>query len=124
MRTVPAVRLPVHDHLSRQNFADRPPEYRALLKTRFEKANARLLVLEQELTALSKKSTPVQGNDGVQKSASLLFDLFNFLTVARAAHEVQLNTISTYDDVNGYVPGLTSKDTVRLLQDQPYRPKH
>ena len=98
---------------------DHITEHRAgqpFLEVRFAESKARLLALSQEMQVLSKVATNAQGNTGLQKSASLLFDpLIDFYTVAQSTLAVS-NSIANRLDTGGYVPGLNTLDTVSLLQ--------
>ncbi|KAL9074852.1 MAG: hypothetical protein Q9161_001990 [Pseudevernia consocians] len=90
--------------------------WQPFLEVRFAESKARLLALSQEMQVLSKVATNAQGNAGLQKSASLLFDpLIDFYTVAQSTLAVS-NSIANRLDTGGYVPGLTYLDTVSLLQ--------
>lgn len=103
-------------------FADHLPAFRDLLQTKFEKVYYRQSVLQQEMLAIARGTAerPL-GNEGLRRTASLLFNpLINFSTVRLSALAVSQSIVIAFD-LDGFTPGqgLNNRDTVRLFQNHP-----
>ena len=93
-----------------------------IVQFKIGKTRARLFAQWLEMGPLASRTNPTGGNEGLRKTASLLFDpLLNFYTVAGASREVALSVSGTLD-IGGYKSnqGLANTDTVSLLQGLLY----
>lgn len=91
-----------------------------LVLFKIEKTTARLLAQSQEMVVLSSRNNPAPGNEGLRRTASLLFDpLLDFSTVAQSTKAVAAS-VTTSLGPGGYVAGLNNGDTVSLLQGLLY----
>ena len=93
-----------------------------LVLSKIGKTRARLLAQSQEMIVLSSRNNPAHGNEGLRRTASLLFDpLLHFYTVAGSTRDVA-TSVTTPLDIGGYKPngGLSNGDTVSLLQGLLY----
>lgn len=91
---------------------------RDLISANFQKAHSRILALSQEMAILWRKGSAGQGNEGLQRTAAMLFDPnIDFYTVYQSTRAVATTTRIAYEQLTGFAPGLVDLDTVRLLHD-------
>ena len=114
--------LPIRNDLLNRHMTDHHAD-RPWLNVKFEKTQARLRALGQEMNLLSNVRTAnVQGNTGLQNAASLLFDpLIDFYTVFTSASSVAASIVAVWR-WGEWPSAVSNQDTVRLLQDLLYGP--
>ncbi len=91
--------LPTHNDLLNRHMTDHHPD-RNLLSEKFQKTQARLRALDQEMVLLSflghVRTANVEGNQGLLNAALLLFDPWNdFYTVYKSALDVATSVADT-----------------------------
>ena len=90
----------------------------ALFQSKFQKTVQRIKTLSQEMSVLGSVSQ-VQGNSGLQRTASYLFDpLATFFNVAQNTASAASGGNLVITDVD-YRSGAEASDTVNSLRDLP-----
>ncbi|KAF6221978.1 hypothetical protein HO133_001946 [Letharia lupina] len=83
-----------------------------IVQFKIGKTRARLVAQWQEMIVLSSVNNPAHGNEGLRRTASLLFNpLLNFYTAAGSTRDVAAS-ISSVLNTGGYVAGLSNTDTM------------